>query len=146
MNFGSEITISYISNGIIVAKDEVTGESFKVFDCKDFESGAKQAIDKLFKARKIAIGDRVKVVDVGEVYKTYWKWVVNNINDPGLIARYSYNGNIDLNATYRVKAIAPHEDDCNRMLAYIEEDEFEFPSACYLIGINGIRKIERKND
>lgn len=145
MNFDSEITISYISNGIIVAKDEVTGESFEVFNCGDFESGAKQAIDGLFKIKRIAVGDRVKVVDVGCIYETYWKWVVNNINDPGLIARYSYNGNIDLNATYRVKAIAPHEDDCNRMLAYIERDGFV--SACYLISVDGIRKVkEREND
>lgn len=145
MNFDSKITIYYISNGLIVAKDEVTGESFKVFDYKDFESGAKQAMDGLFRIKRIAVGDRVKVVDVGCIYETYWKWVVNNINDPGLIARYSYNGNIDLNATYRVKAIAPHEDDCNRMLAYIERDGFV--SACYLISVDGIRKVkEREND
>lgn len=145
MNFDSKITIYHISNGLIVAKDEATGESFKVFDYKDFESGAKQAMDGLFRKKRIAVGDRVKVADAGCIYETYWKWVVNNINDPGLIARYSYNGNIDLNATYRVKAIAPHENDCNRMLAYIERDGFA--SACYLISVDGIRKVkEREND
>lgn len=139
INFDSEITISCISNGIIVAKDEVTGESYEVFNCNDFESGAKQAIDGLFKVKRIAVGDRVKVIDAGAVYDAYWEWVVNNVNDLGLVARYSYNGNIDRNATYRVKAIAQHGASCGRMLAYIEKDGFT--SACYLIDIGGIQKV-----
>ena len=128
-------------DGKVIATDE-SGLSVEVSG--DFESGAKEALESLFVKRKeIKVGDRVKIVDSGKIYSGYWKWVADNVEDKGLIARYKYEGSpVWFDETYIVRAIAPHGGYTSTKLAYIERVILEdYPSECILIEVNGIEKV-----
>ena len=130
-------------DGKVIATDISSGTSVEVSG--DFESVAKEALESLFEKRKeIKVGDRVKIVDSGEIYPGYWQWVADNVEDKGLIARYKYEGSPSWFAgTYIVRAIAPHGGYKSTKLAYIERAflEDDYPSECILIEINGIEKV-----
>lgn len=129
-------------DGKVIATDE-SGLSVEVSD--DFEYGAKEALELLFEKRKeIKVGDKVKIVDSGKIYSSYWQWVIENVEDKGLIARYKYEGSPNyFDETYIVRAIAPHgRYQSTKQLAYIERATLEdCPSECVLIEINGIEKV-----
>lgn len=129
-------------DGKVIATDILSGTSVEVSD--GFESGAKEALESLFAKRKeIKVGDRVKIIDSGKIYSSYWQWVAENVEDRGLIARYKYEGSPNyFDETYIVRAIAPHKCDESRKLAYIERVFLEdCPSECILIEVNGIEKV-----
>ncbi len=140
---GPEESISIVMrDGKVIATDIISGTSVEVSD--DFESGAKEALESLFAKRKeIKVGDKVKIVDSGKIYSGYWKWVADNVEDKGLIARYKYEGSpVWFDETYIVRAIAPHGGYTSTKLAYIERVILEdYPSECILIEVNGIEKV-----
>lgn len=85
--------------------------------------------------KEIRIGDRVVILDSGETFSTYSKWVVGHIKNPEQIARYRYGVSPHNGQVGTVVCIAPHEfghTDC----AYIRTTE-----GFYLISVRGLGRI-----
>ena len=97
---------------------------------------------------KIEVGDKVKIVDNGRIYSTYADWVVENVSDTRMVARYAYGHAPNMNnAVYMVKAVAPYSKYNEETLVYVQR-YYEFLSGaldisqpCYLIGIDGLEKV-----
>lgn len=111
--------------------------------------GVALAMDRLNKKlgeNKIEVGDKVKIVTNGRVYSTYADWVVENVHDPRMVARFAYGQvpNED-DTVYVVKAIAPN-GMTGMKLAYIQRyfnysDVISKQQSCYLIRIDGLEKV-----
>ena len=134
------ITVTRCGNKVIATN--ALGESAEAKchpeDTFNFETGAKLAMNRLFeKEKELKVGDKVRVVSAGMLYSTYDEWVVRNIADKRLIARYQYNRSIDTSKVYRIRKIALHSTSVKRVLAYIEST---WDESCFLIGIEGIEK------
>lgn len=91
----------------------------------------------LEKEKELKVGDKVRVVNAGLLYSTYDEWVIRNIADKRLIARYQYNCKIDTSKIYKIRKIALHSMRVKRVLAYIEST---WDESCFLIGVEGIEK------
>lgn len=106
--------------------------------------GVALAMDRLNKNlnQYIKVGDKVKIVSIKQIYRTYSDWVVDHVKNNKAVAEFAYNSIpcIYNNNNYKVIAIAPHGDNKNITLAYIQNiDDFIHP--CYLIDINGLEKV-----
>lgn len=113
--------------------------------------GVALAMDRLSKELskdKIAVGDKVKIVNRSLVYTTYADWVVENVSDPCMVARFAYDQlPNDDDTVYVVKAIATHGVFGKTKLAYIQ-NYFKYNSGvvdiqrpCYLVDIEGLEKV-----
>lgn len=87
----------------------------------------------------IKVGDKVKIINTGKLYVGDDDWVVNHIEEKGLIARYAYGDNLgypvikeSVGRKFEVIAI-----DENK--AYIQN--VGFPYSCYLIHLDGLEKL-----
>lgn len=93
----------------------------------------------------IQVNDFVEIVDVGQLYSTYFSWFKENNVDIDIAARYTYSreSNPSTCGYYRVLAIGKHNEDNNRIMYAItkEEDYVHGPSPVYLIDNRGIKKI-----
>lgn len=106
--------------------------------------GVALAMDRLNKNlnQYIKVGDKVKIVSIKQIYRTYSDWVVDHVKNNKAVAEFAYNSIpcIYNNNNYKVIAIAPHGDNKNITLAYIQNiDDFTHP--CYLIDINELEKV-----
>ena len=94
----------------------------------------------------IQVNDFVELVDVGQLYSTYFAWFKENNVDVDIAARYAYarEGNPSTCGYYRVLAIGKHIDDDNMVMYAItkEEDFVHGASPVYLINNRGIRKVQ----
>lgn len=113
----------------------------------DFETGAKVAFNRLLGADVpednggFKVGDVVRITDAGSIYPTYCSWVMANIKDTDLIARFAYDGKPATDAEYKIIAIGKHIEKSDTTIAYIQRKGIcERP--CYLIGIEGLKKDE----
>lgn len=90
---------------------------------------------------KFNVGDNVKIVDKGEVYSTYNRWVGKHV--PNKYKSFWAKG-IEPNKadTYTIIACGNHKDYPSSMLYYIQNDNTK---QCFIIGEEGI-KMSRKND
>ena len=91
-------------------------------------------------------GDTVKVVEPGCLYADYVDWVLRNITDPDLLARWVYGGRVPGNdEIYKVVKIAPHSEKtgCAR-LAFIKGTVSHISYKCYLIGVDGLKKVKSR--
>lgn len=93
----------------------------------------------------IKVGDRVRLVDGGELFPTYADWVVKHIEDKNLVARWAYGGRITDNSigtTYEVVHIAPHGDAYGNIpLAFIKAlDGIGYK--CFLVAVSGLEKVK----
>lgn len=95
-------------------------------------------------AKKINVGDRVKVIDTGCAYSSYTEWVTKNA--PEFAVYYMYCASYFYPSireritasTFTVVAKAPHSDFADRML-YLVQDEF---ARCFLLGEEGLKKCD----
>lgn len=93
---------------------------------------------------EIKEGDTVKIVEPGATYADYVSWVRRNITDPDLLARWAYGSRMsENNGTYKVVKIAPHSErtGCAK-LAFIKGTDSAVSYKCYLIGVDGLKKIK----
>ena len=94
----------------------------------------------------IKVNDFVELIDVGQLYSTYFAWFKENNVDIDIAARYAYarEGNPSTCGYYRVLAIGKHiNDDSMTMYAITkEEDYIQGASPVYLINNRGIRKVQ----
>ena len=88
------------------------------------------------KKDEICVGDTVKVKDTGKQYKLYGTW-------SGLLG-YEQNFVIDSDVSkddeYKVLRIKEHDYMPKRTLALIQDPK---TTQVFIIGINGIKKVER---
>lgn len=94
----------------------------------------------------IKVNDFVELVDVGQLYSTYFAWFKENNVDVDIAARYAYarEGNPSTCGYYRVLAIGKHIDDDSMAMYAItkEEDYVHGTSPVYLINNRGIKKVQ----
>lgn len=103
----------------------------------NFDIGAKIAFERLIKTDfkengKFNIGDKVKIINDGELYTTYPQWVEKYAKEYSVY--YAYGSNISeasLKYTYKIIAKGKHEN--GHMLYLIRA-----LSACYLISEYGL--------
>lgn len=93
-------------------------------------------------AKKINVGDRVKVTNPGRAYSSYTEWVTKNAPEFAVYYVYAvYYADIYKKlgtSTFTVVAKAPHTDFADRML-YLVQDEF---ARCFLVGEEGLKKCD----
>ena len=108
-------------------------------DTFDFEVGAKLAFERLTgRSSEIKVGDKVEVVNAGDLYKLYTDWF--KLNDcEELLPYYQYNSSICENKTYTVVAIGHHRLTPHIMdMCAIKNNR----DRIYLIHIKGIKKCQ----
>lgn len=118
---GDESIIIYRKDCAVIALDKRSGKKgiakCHPGDTFDFETGAKLAFDRLLVNDKFGapehiykVGDKVKVIDTGKLYTTYFKKVELMTDDAGVLARYAYDKyscdcGKTLSGTYTILAI-----------------------------------------
>ncbi len=83
----------------------------------------------------IVIGSKIKVVNNGFSYDTYWQWVDKNIKEPRDKIRYAFHDFPENGDIGKVIAIAPHINGKEKKLIYFEHED-----NCYLINSDGVEK------
>lgn len=90
----------------------------------------------------IKAGDIVTLsTDNPDVYDTYAVWVVKNVDDKELIARYAFGTGplrFEKNEKFRVITVAKHGSS-STILAYIRR--ISFKGGCYLVRANILKKV-----
>ncbi len=145
------ITKTYLSCATDVHKRYMATARCAPEDEFSLSMGVALAMDRLNKELgedKIEVGDKVKIVNNGFVYTTYTHWVVSNVPDPLMVARFAYGQKPNMgNAVYTVEAIAPHSKYNKETLVYVQRyyDSFsnvlDTSQPCYLISIDGLEKV-----
>lgn len=144
-----ESIIIYRKGKEVVALDKRSGKKGIARCCPEdtfnFETGAKLAFDRLLVNDKFGapehaykVGDKVKVIDTGKLYTTYFKKVELMTDDTGILARYAYDKyscgcGKTLSGTYTILAI----DDT---YALIGKNEGARHSEVLLIDEKGLMK------
>lgn len=130
----------YLSDKKIIATAKCDPE-----DEFSLSMGVALAMDRLSKKlnKEIKVGDKVKIVtkDKCKIYPAYVNWVRKNVHNIEDVVKYAYHS-IPLieNTTFEVVAIAPHDLENDKNLAYIRDiDSLELP--CYLINVDGLEKV-----
>lgn len=113
----------------------------------DFETGVKLVFNRLLGADVpednggFKVGDIVRITDVGSIYPTYCTWVIANIKDTDLIARFAYNRKPATDTNYEIIAIGKHTKDSDTTIAYIQRKGIcERP--CYCIDVKALKKVK----
>lgn len=112
-------------------------------DAFDFAIGAKLALSRLIDAVNnppIQVGDTVRVINTGKIYRTNIEWVIEHIADKSQVARYAYGaslgygkGKLEHPGTFRVLHIADG-------LAFIQRTDNP-DASCHLIDIAGLEGV-----
>ena len=109
-------------------------------DAFDIKTGFEIAMDRCLKNRnEIGVGDTVKIVNNGGSYTTFTNWVVKNVDDKCLIAKYAYNKPPE-NGAQCIVEIVDKTISFGRELdvAYIRN---VVTDECYLISIKSLEKV-----
>ena len=121
----------------------------------DIGVGVKEAFKKLNEKReelrkqkeeeekKIKVGDWVEVVNSGASYTTYTDFFVRNNIPIQHCVNYRYGECLDNGNRGKVLFIANNKAVIQS--AFIDNAEFEFEDAIYLIGLNGLKKVAKPN-
>ena len=94
-----------------------------------------EEIESLGEDDKIRVGDKVRVVNKGNLYANYREWVEKHVKDPVDWAKWFRGGFIFDGAIGVVKYLAPHGWRPEN-IAYVEID-----GKCHMIGVNGLEKF-----
>ncbi len=138
-----------VAHGVICYKQKSAQSKCAPEDEFNLSMGVALAMDRLNKELgkdKIEVGDKVKIVRKGCIYRTYADWVVENVSDTCMVAYYAYGHSPNEDDTvYVVKAIAPH-GLLGVKLAYIQRyfkdsGAVDTRQPCYLIDIDGLEKV-----
>ncbi len=85
---------------------------------------------------KYKIGDRVKVVDAGELYSAYEEFIKENA--PQLLNKWESNRVLSDGGNYEVKAVGKHKVALNRELAIIEQN-----NKVYIVDFKGLELVKQ---
>ena len=90
----------------------------------------------------LKVGDKVTIVDDGEIYSTYFSWINKNYD----AVKYCLNHFVYdrdpseetvKNSVWTIIHIAKHLDEKNKYIAFIDNG-----NEAYMIGIEGIKEVE----
>lgn len=88
----------------------------------------------------LKVGDKVKIIDIGKMYSTYFGWIEKNVKSKKLQNLFdagSYYLGEHKNDIFTIKAKKNH-GVFTKMLYYIQNDETK---KCYIIGEDGIKRV-----
>ena len=109
-------------------------------DAFDIKTGFEIAMDRCIKNRnEIRVGDTVKIVNNGGSYTTFTNWVVKNVDDKCLIAKYAYNKLPENGAQCIVEIV-------DKTISFGKETNVAYirdvvTDECYLINIKSLEKV-----
>ena len=93
---------------------------------------------------KFQKGDLVKIINPGSVYSSYVDWVIDNVDDKTLLAKWAYEKSLleedskYMGHTFRVMVLGSHVDR-EKTLIYIQDTSYS--GECFLIDEDGVEKI-----
>ena len=115
--------------------DEIVVVEENSKDKKYYCANGKQLINN------IRVGDIVKIVNSGEVYSTYYGFMLTYGTKQNCLG-WKYNQSPSTNTEYKIVAIADHiSRPTKSKLAIIEEINDDFISKTYIIGVEGLQKV-----
>ena len=98
---------------------------------------------------KFQKGDLVKIINSGAIYTDYVDWVIDNVDDKTLVAKWAYQMSLldsrhieYRDHTFKVMAIGNH-GTMDRTLVYIQDDT-SFMDECFVIDEDGLEKIGQR--
>lgn len=104
-------------------------------DKKYYWANGKKIVEEL------KVGDRVKVVNSGATYSTYYDFILTYGTKQNCLG-WEYGKTPSLNTEYKIVAIADHIlRPTDGKLAIIEAIDGYFISKAYIIGLKGLQKI-----
>lgn len=111
------------------------------------EEGVRDNLEDILKTiRKrftsFRVGDRVKIVDTGKTYATYFTWFEENQITTNIAARYAYGQTAKENTVGNIKFIGKHRTEKDKTLCLIEIDKTWDGSPLYLIEASGLELEE----
>lgn len=87
------------------------------------------------------VGDKVKVIDTGEMHTTYTGWVIEHVRGLEAISKYAYGDNsFDLGVRTLEPVFTVLYVDTDERLAYIQNGSVE----CHLVGWDGLKLIKEE--
>lgn len=99
-------------------------------------------LELIWSREDIKVRDKVKVINVGSAYSSYYEWVERNIREAYLRYSYDIKQPIDYGILCEVLYIAKHGGsfslNADDTLAYVKDLETD---RCYLISIDGLEKV-----
>lgn len=119
----------------------------------DIGEGIKEAFKKLNEKREelrkqkeeedkqIKVGDWVEVVNYGDSYTTHTDFFVKNNVPIQYCVNYCYGSHLSNGERGRVLFIADNKAIIQS--AFVDDTDFEFEDAIYLIGLKGLRKVAK---
>lgn len=102
-----------------------------------FREDAETGEINLLTSNGISIGDKVRVVDVGQRYPSYTDWIERHVKDPKDAAKWNNLGILHDGDIGVVKYLASHEWPHNGDIAYVEIGD-----TCHMIGVKGLERVE----
>lgn len=125
-----------IKGNVMKVVDKENNEGVKTFarnEKFDIGRGFWNCFKQIKEARKLPkIGDKVKIIDDGECYGTYWTW----FEDYNMAMQFDYAMIPDTTKTYEVVAIGPHEEYKEEIIVAVENAEGKI----YLVNSRGLVK------
>lgn len=113
-------------------------------DVFNLAKGVDTAINAMLDQKNIiSVGDTVEVVDKGYSYTTYAEWVNNNILPtlPFEAVCYAHSSTPEKGTKATVLFIGKHGHS-SADIAYIQAHGFFNSRPCYLIGLEGLKRVE----
>ena len=91
----------------------------------------------------LKVGDEVIIVDDGEIYSTYFRWLNENYNDiKHCLNHFVYDRDPSeetvKNSVWRIIHIKEHVDTKTEYIAFIDNG-----NEAYMISLKGIEKVEK---
>lgn len=130
---------------------EITALSFKDSNGNTLnftEEGVRDNLENILKTiRKrftsFRVGDRVKIVDTGNTYRTYNKWFEENQIAIDFASRYAYGQAVKENTPGTIKFIGKHRTDNSKTICLVESDQTWDGKPCYLVEVSGLEAEEK---
>lgn len=135
----------------IPSSAEITALSFKDSDGNTLnftEEGVRDNLEDILKTiRKrftsFRVGDRVKITNPGDSYRTYADWFEENQISAGIAARYAYGQNVKENTVGTIRRIGKHRRENDKILCLIEGDQTWDGKPFYLVEASGLEMEEK---
>ena len=130
---------------------DITALSFKDSDGNTLnftEEGVRDNLEDILKTiRKrftsFRVGDRVKITNPGNSYRTYAEWFEENPISAGIAARYAYGQNIKENTVGTIRRIGKHRRENGKIICLIEGDQTWDGKPFYLVEASGLEMEEK---
>lgn len=130
---------------------EITALSFKDSNGNTLnftEEGVRDNLEDILKTiRKrftsFRVGDRVKITNPGQSYRTYSDWFEENQIAVNVAARYAYGQGVKENTPGTIRFIGKHRVEKDKVICLIEGDQTWDGKPFYLVEASGLEMEEK---